>query len=567
MSTRTAPLFVAALAIVSGCTAPWERSPLDRGEQVPLDRLRRIETMRMEQYAKPSRPADAPPEDPSRAARERFAQMEALPLSIEQARASALEHNLDLKVAVVTPSISEARLDAEEARFEAAFTTRALWQETDSPTSSQLNSSQQRIQTVEPGVTVPLRTGGTATVSLPMSRFESDNSFSTLNPAYETDLAFSIAHPLLRNAGRAIATTAIQVANYNRQISEAQTKLAIINQLSAVERTYWRLYQARKTLEVRQQDYELAQTQLQSAQRLVNAGRTAEIEVIRSQSGVADRLGAILIAQNNVLTQQRELKRVINMPGLEIDNRSMIVTATEPAPLEYLFDPWALENEAVQSRMEMLELELQLLADAAQIRLDRNQLLPRLDFDATYRFNGLGRSSQDAFHVLNRNRFEDWSVGATLEVPLGNEFAKSRLRESLLTRLQRLTTREGRKLLIRQEVLEAIDRIEAGWQRILAARQATILSTRALQAEQRQFDVGASTSTDVLIASTNLAQARLAEVQAVADYQLAQIDLAAATGTLLGAAHIRWEPEDPRRAPHPAPALAPEPAPAPAPGP
>jgi outer membrane protein TolC len=558
MSPRFAALTLAA-ALLAGCSNPLAPAVSDRGVQVPVDRLRRIDPMGMDRYTRPAPAAQALADDPARAARERFAKMETVPLSIEQARASALEHNLELKVAVITPTISAARADAEEARFEAAFTTRALWQETDSPTSSELASAQQKLQTVEPGVTIPLRTGGTATVGLPMSRVETDNTFSFLNPAYETDLAFSIAHPLLRNAGRAVATTALQIAGYNRQISEAQTKLAIINQLSAVERTYWRLFQARKDLEVRQQDYELAQTQLERAQRTVNAGKQAEIEVIRSQAGVADRLGSILIAQNAVLTQQRELKRLINIPGLEIDNRSMLTTATDPTPMEYLFDRTSLENLAVQNRMEMLELELQLLSDAAQIRFDRNQLLPKLDLDATYRFNGLGRSSQDSFHTLNRNRFEDWSVGGTLEVPLGNEFAKSRLRESVLTRLQRLTTREGRKLLIRQEVLEAVDRIEAGWQRLLAARQATILSTRALQAEQRQFDLGASTSTDVLIAATNLAQARLSEVQAVVDYQLAQVDLAAASGTLLGASHIRWEPADPSRT-EPAP-----PAPTPAP--
>src|SRR5205085_7944161 len=128
----------------------------------------------------------------------------------------------DLKVAVITPSISEAKVDAEEARFEAAFTTRALWQETDSPTASRLSSAQEKIQTLEPGVTIPLRTGGTASVALPMTRAETNNAFATLNPSYETDLAFSIAHPLLRNAGRTIATTAIQIANYNRQVSEAQ---------------------------------------------------------------------------------------------------------------------------------------------------------------------------------------------------------------------------------------------------------------------------------------------------------------------------------------------------------
>ncbi len=59
------------------------------------------------------------------------------------------------------------------------------------------------------------------------------------------------------------------------------------------------------------------------------------------------------------------------------------------------------------------------------------------------------------------------------------------------------------------------------------------------------------TSTDVLDAATRLAEAQLAEIQAVVDYQIAQVDLAAATGTLLGAAKVTWEPSRPVEQPAP----------------
>ena len=67
-----------------------------------------------------------------------------------------------------------------------------------------------------------------------------------------------------------------------------------------------------------------------------------------------------------------------------------------------------------------------------------------------------------------------------------------------------------------------------------------------LEAEQRQFDVGRSTTTDVLDADANLANARLTEIRAIVEYQIAQIDLAVATGTLLGQSKVDWEPSDPR---------------------
>src|SRR5262249_5067462 len=108
--------------------------------------------------------------------------------------------------------------------------------------------------------------------------------------------------------------------------------------------------------------------------------------------------------------------------------------------------------------------------------------------------------------------------------------------------LQRLATKEMRSAAIRQEVYDALDQLEQNWQRILAARQASLLAGRTYEGEQRQFQVGLRTSTDVQNALATLADAQSQEVRALADYQISQVDIAFATGTLLGNDKIRWEP-------------------------
>ncbi|HVZ94470.1 MAG TPA: TolC family protein, partial [Phycisphaerales bacterium] len=131
-------------------------------------------------------------------------------------------------------------------------------------------------------------------------------------------------------------------------------------------------------------------------------------------------------------------------------------------------------------------------------------------------------------------------------VPLGNEAAESRVHQAILRRLQRFASKDAQRQAIEQEVFNALDNLEATWQRILAARQSVILAARTLAGEQRQFDVGSRTSTDVLDAAARLADAQSNEIRALAGYQAAQVDLAFATGTLLGAAKVEWEPYDPR---------------------
>ncbi|HYE60800.1 MAG TPA: TolC family protein [Phycisphaerales bacterium] len=540
---RRAAITTACLSLpflLAACEGnPFAANDGDYAKRVALERLRDIPPSRLEEFKRPTPPT---PQDAA-AARLRFAALEKLDLPLEEARAQALRHNLDLKVALVNPTIAAQQVSLEEARFESAFTLRAAYSEIDAPTSSQLSAAQSKNLTLIPGVRIPTRTGGQAVVRLPIQKNENNNPFSTLNPAYSSDLEFSLSHELLRGAGRRANTAALRIAGYNLQATEAQTKLEVIRQLAAVDRSYWRLFQARRELEVAQQQYELATDQEARAQRRVDSGLAAPIEVTRAQAGSADRLEAIIVAQNNVQFQQRELKRIINIPGLTLDTQTMVVPASPPDPVEYVFDTSALVKQALDNRMEMLELELRLAADAANIAFARNQTLPLLTLDYTYRVNGLGGSTQDSFHTLQRNRFEDWELGLTAEIPLGNEAARSRLRSAILERIQRLSTKQARELAITQEVLNAVDAIDSGWQRVLAARQSVILNRRTLQAEQRQFDVGGSTSTNVLDAATRLAEAEFAEARALADYQIAQVDLAFATGTLLGASKVTWSPE------------------------
>lgn len=555
----TLPLL--AFLCLSGCQGnPFSSEPGDFGRDVALERLRRLDPADFERYKReaPPLPIDASgggamiDREAVERARARFRDLTTYALTLEEARASTLSNNLQLQVALLDPAIARESVSQEEARFESAFTLRTLWSERNTPTGRDEPDDRTFVGTrlIEPGVRVPLRTGESVSVNF-LAQRDSTSPPGSLDPRFSDDLGFSISQPLLRNAGRRANTAALRIASYNQKAAEASTKLEAIRQLAAIDRAYWRLYEARKVLDVAQQQYDLALAQLDRAQRRVNSGSAPEIEVIRSQAGAADRLDAIIRAQNALLTRQRELKRIMNLPGLGIETPTMLTISTEPDLVLYEFDRSALTDSAIATRMEMLELELRLAADAANIDLAQNRALPLVTLDYTYNVNGLGGVRGKAFEGMAEWQHTDWSVGLSAEIPLGNEAARSAVRRAILQRLQRLSTREAREQSIRQEVLNSVDTIEAAWQRVVAARQSVILNTRALQAEQRQFDVGASTSTNVLDAATRLAESQQAEISAVTDYEVAQVDLAFATGTLLGKSRVdlsipeRPDPEQP----------------------
>ena len=395
------------------------------------------------------------------------------------------------------------------------------------------------------GVSVPLRQGGRVSVDFTEGFSETNNPFFTLNSSHSNDLTFRLQQNLLRNAGRRANTYSIRVAEYNRQLGEAATKLEVIRRLADVDRSYWVLNAYSRALQVRLDELRDAQQDMESIRRKVDAGVLRNIDNLRARNAAAGKLPGMIAAENQFLEDQRRIKRLMNRPDVPVESATILETATPPAPTPYAFDRDELVRIALETRMEMLRLELQLAQDFSAIEFAKNQALPSFVLDYRYSIQGLGQSLSDASTVLRDNDFESWSVSVTGEIPIGNEAAKSRVRQAILARIQRLSTRQAQQQAITEEVLSAIDRVNSQWEQVLAGRQALILATETYDAERRLIDQGAKSeiSSDLLNANTDRANRELDLIQAEANYQIALVNLAFATGTLLGAAKVEWVPE------------------------
>ncbi len=528
------------MALLVGCSQPPTGTDFFEMD-VPTEKTRSIDALNLDNYRSAKQPTIPSvlelPDEP----------LEKLDLALDQCRALAMENNLDLKVQLYAPTISQESVNAERAKFEASFSANVNYEKRDQATVSvaNLEGTQSDSGTVNMGVNIPLQTGGEISFNLADNRTKTNSPDSKLNPYYVNDLSISISQPLLRNAGVRTNTHYIRIAEYNKSISDAQTKLEVISVIAAMDRVYWRLYAAAKQSEVRRQQYELANAQLERAQRFVDAGERSQIEIRRAEAGLAQSLESIIIAENLLRDRQRELKQTVNKPGLEMRGTTAIIPTTEPNPIHYTFDADTLVKQAIENRMEMLKLELEIAKSISSIHYLRNQALPLVSVDYSYSINGLGPTRSDSLDMLGENRFGDHTIGLKLLIPLGNQAAESNLRAAYYSRMQTLASKENRTKMIEVEVLNALDQLESNWQRILAARQSTLLENRLYQAEIREFQNGLSTSTDVLEAQTNFVNAQSTEINAVTEYQIALVDLSYATGTLLGAAQINWNPTAP----------------------
>ncbi len=449
-------------------------------------------------------------------------------LTLEEVRAAALANNLDLNVELIAPALAAQTVEAERAKFEPAFFGSARYARTEFEDGNTVSS-----RSYDAGIDVPLDTGGLITASTPFAEFDGVS---------EAAASVSYIQSLLRGAGTRINTHTIRIEMYNKAGVDAGTKRAAIRILGDADIAYWYLYAARKALEVSREQYKLAQNQLEHARDKVEAGSAPRIEIVLAQAGLASRLDAVISTETAVRDRERDLKRIMNRPDMPLSAQVDILTTTEPDPKGLDLDEEELVAAALENRMELVEREYLLAIDDIGVDLARNDLLPELTLDYTYTAGGRSRRVGGAFEDIFDDPSQDHAISLSAAIPLGNQAAEARFRRARLQRVRGEVARERVKQGICQEVYDAVDGLQQNWRRILAAEQGVVTALRAYKVEQLQFQLGRRTSVEVLDAASSLAAAQLRRINAFAEYEIAQVRLARATGTLLGHDRIRLEP-------------------------
>lgn len=525
---RTWAVVLLSILAISGCS----QSQKDREPDMKAlaGKLSHIETVELEQQSQ-SEPVSIKQatEQLAKAIAEPNQARPAMKLTLEQVRAAALANNLDLKVDLMDPAIAQQSVDIERAKFESVFSASAQYSRTEATHDSDPFNS----RTYAASVATPLPTGTTITTSVPVVNDDTG--------VREAAVSVSVVQSLLRGAGTRVNTQSIRVATYEKGIVDARTKLAAIQILANVDVAYWQLYAARKELDVLREQYKLAQDQLDHARRKVEARAAPRNEIVRAEAGLASRFEDIINAETAVRDRERDLKRIMNRKDMTLDSQVAIVPLTDPDPKGMDLNAEALTAAALNNRMEMIQFELRLAVNDLDVELAKNNTLPRLDLGYTYAAAGQAGTTGRAFGNVFDRPAEDHTVGVSAVVPLGNRAAQARLRQARLERIRNQADRERIEQSVRQEVYEAVDGLQQNWRRILAAEQGAVATYRDYQVEQQQFQLGMRTSTEVLSAASRLADAQLRRIRAFADYEIAQVLVARATGTLLGQGNIQLQ--------------------------
>ena len=410
--------------------------------------------------------------------------------------------------------------------------------------------------------------GTNLNVSFNNARSTTNSFFQGLSPQIVSNFKATFTQHLLQGFGFAPNTRFIHIAKNNRELSDVAFRLQVTTTVDQIENMYWDLVYAYENLRVKEESLTFSERTLSDTKKQVDIGSLAPIEAVRAQSTVASDQQALTVAKTNLQLEQllmkNALSRTLHDPILA--EAEVVPTSTMEVPETEQVQPTEeLVNDALRHRAELVESRIQLNSQELSNKAVRSALLPTLDLFAYYGGAGLGGAQNFANECANSpvpefgcaggtgnpdTIFPSTSYGATLNqlvnssspdkgmglqlnIPLRNRAAQALQIRSELEYRQLQMALQQTENRISIEVRNAQFGVEQNRASVAAAQAAVDYAKQSLDAEQKKFQFGTSTTTAVLQNRSALATAESTLLSATAAYEKSRIELDRATGALL----------------------------------
>lgn len=417
--------------------------------------------------------------------------------------------------------------------------------------------------------------GTNLTVGFNNSRGTTNSFYQGLSPQINSNFRATITQPLLQGLGFASNTRFIRIAKNDRELSDVAFRLQVITTVNQIQSMYWDLVYAYENARVQKESLAFAEKTLSDTKKQVEIGSLAPIETVRAQSTVAQDQQSVTIALTNLQLEQLLMKNALSrtLRDQTLAAADVIPTSTMELPESEAIQPTQdLINDALRHRADLVESRIQLNTTEISNKAVRNALLPTLNLFVYYGGAGLGGVQNPAnicpdatfsdcainnpnidlgqspiaptvglggtFNQLVNSTSPDKGVGLSLNVPLRNRAAQALQIRSELEFQQAQLRLQQIENQVSIEVRNAQFGVEQNRASVASAQAAVDYAKQSLDAEQKKYQFGTSTTTLVLQTQSALATAESTLMSAMAAYEKSRIELDRATGVTLDHAGV-----------------------------
>lgn len=455
---------------------------------------------------------------------------DAAALTLEECIARAMKQNFDLQIQAYDTANAKESLIISRAGFDPTFTattSKSVSQADVAATT--LVGTRSELTDTRLGVNQKVVTGATVNLSGSLDRSETNNTFSTLNPAYTADLSLSVKQPLLKNAGTTVNRAGINRAEIGVTRANLNFQARLLQVVRDTENAYYNLVFAREQLKVRNSSLALAERLFQENTTRKNTGVATDLDVLQAEVGVANARRGVIEAEKSVRDRQDDLLNLIGQFEFNQTLGEVSLPTTEIAVPDFRksFDlARDQQPDYLSSKAAIQQLEI-------DVASSKSAALPSLDLGGSVGYNAKDRSSSRALDRVPDGDGYAWQVDLSLSVPWGmrSEKAQYRTAKNNLLREQSRLQQLEQNLMV--QVRGAVRTVETNLESVQIAAKATILSEKQYELEKARFDAGLSTSRLVLEALDSLEQARVNELQSRVNLRTALAELHRLEGSSL----------------------------------
>jgi outer membrane protein TolC len=472
------------------------------------------------------------------------------PLSMDEAVRLALEQNLGIRIQRYEPQIQDT----------AVAQSRSFW-------SPSLGSSLSRVSNNYPATSViqPAYGNGTTNANISLSqslpwggnytagwinqRVTTTNILQNYSPQLYSNIQFNYAQPLMRNFSIDQIRQQVKQSTKFRELSDIQLTAVVSSTTRAVRDAYWDLVYANSNLKVQQLSLELSQQFLRDNQKRVEIGTLAPIDIVQAQAEVASNEQGVIVADAAIKTAQDNLRALVLDPA-QPDFWNVTFDPTDAASFaEQSIDVDAAVRNALDKRTDILAAKNTLAIGDVNMQFLKNQILPDVNLQANYgalSYGGTQLTSADLTNIglgfiparsvisqrgygsvlgdVFTNAYPQWTVGVQIGYPLGSSTVQANLARARLQYQQADAQVKNLQLQVATQVRLAARNVTTNIKRVQSARASRELQEKKLDAEEKKLAAGMSQSFFVFQAQRDLAVARVAEIQAISDYNKSLVD-------------------------------------------
>ncbi len=465
---------------------------------------------------------------------------EIVALTIEQALVRALANSPEITVVSFDPAIARHEITKAAADFDPTLFAEASYEDQDNPENSIFEPGQAETRAFESGIRQRIGTGAQWSASYALTRRWDDLIGRTLPTRYEPVCMFQLRQPLLRDAGRTVNLAGVDIARLEYQAALLGFRQKAEEVATVVIQAYWQLLQTRRELEIQQRL--LART-LETLAKVEGRREidATDVQIQQARSYAKSREGMLVQLEKRRRDAQDILARLLADPQINTISRIEVIPASVPdtndAVLEMPIAPEAALSLALENSPALEHARLALEVADINIRVARNQAMPRLDLTGSARTQGLDRERPAAGSDMWSGDHASYAVGLSFEYPLGDRGPYAELLKRRLERRKALSTLQNLADQVAVQVKERLRKVETNLAEIEIQREAAAAARTYLQALEDSEIVRQQLTAEFLLvklqAQEILAQAERSEIGAIAQFNIAVAELAQASGTVL----------------------------------